>query len=494
MAHGLRRTAFDQSSYAYWTGKYGVVNVKDFGAVGDGVHDDTVSIQAALNAGTDVYLPPGTYLLDPSGSGGNALTIPTAGTRIYGSSRDTTRLILANSTMNLLNILVDHCTVEGLTLDTQTHNGQAALAIVANNTHLRQCTILGGSHIFAIYFAGPSGATQSNPLYNTGNRVQDCIINDQFNGDGFSWSLQSQGIVQNITHTGSRLAIYICKNCIVENYDFTPGTQANTQGWFIAAPSDNITIRNFTSHTAGPGCQAGIIGPDSTYKTTNVVIDHPAVLGNYSAYMQACDVDGLDIIAPTFEENCTLVFTPSVKADNIRIVGGQLPQTYFSQSSSIPVDNLTYTGVYFPAFTAASTQNADTFVNANDAPVTVIVRGGVFENGTFFSHGTGYTFNIANLKGYNDAQTTVAGTSAGSFVAAMPVQEPTYKKVVVWLNGYENDTTTAQTYTFPMGFTETPAVTTNSASVPGVSVSKSTLSLAPDTTTAYTGWIIVEGF
>ena len=38
MAHGLRRTAFDQSSYAYWTGKYGVVNVKDFGAVGDGVH------------------------------------------------------------------------------------------------------------------------------------------------------------------------------------------------------------------------------------------------------------------------------------------------------------------------------------------------------------------------------------------------------------------------------------------------------------------------
>ena len=33
MAHGLRRTAFDQASYTYWTGKYGVVNVKDFGAV-----------------------------------------------------------------------------------------------------------------------------------------------------------------------------------------------------------------------------------------------------------------------------------------------------------------------------------------------------------------------------------------------------------------------------------------------------------------------------
>ncbi len=50
MANGLRREAFNQSSYDFWTGKYGVVNVKDFGAVGDGVHDDTAAIQAAVNA------------------------------------------------------------------------------------------------------------------------------------------------------------------------------------------------------------------------------------------------------------------------------------------------------------------------------------------------------------------------------------------------------------------------------------------------------------
>ncbi len=49
MANGLRREAFNQSSYDFWTGKYGVVNVKDFGAVGDGVHDDTAAIQAAVN-------------------------------------------------------------------------------------------------------------------------------------------------------------------------------------------------------------------------------------------------------------------------------------------------------------------------------------------------------------------------------------------------------------------------------------------------------------
>jgi hypothetical protein len=40
---------------------YVLTSVKTWGAVGDGVHDDTTAIQAALDSGLSVYMPPGIY-------------------------------------------------------------------------------------------------------------------------------------------------------------------------------------------------------------------------------------------------------------------------------------------------------------------------------------------------------------------------------------------------------------------------------------------------
>lgn len=44
--------------------RYRIVNVKDFGAKGDGITDDTEAIQHAIFSGTTVYFPDGTYLLN----------------------------------------------------------------------------------------------------------------------------------------------------------------------------------------------------------------------------------------------------------------------------------------------------------------------------------------------------------------------------------------------------------------------------------------------
>jgi len=100
---------------------------------------------------------------------------------------------------------------------------------------------------------------------------------------------------------------------------------------------------------------------------------------------------------------------------------------------------------------------------------------------------------VPSLVNISSATTSVTGTTAGSIIWDMPFQGSGYKKVVVYLNGYENDTTTAQTITFPTAFSYAPNVY-NPAAVPGVTVSTTALSIDPDTTTVYTAWIIVEGF
>jgi len=63
------------------------LNVKRFGAVGDGVHDDTTNIQAALNAaaaagGGVVYFPIGTFIVS------STLVIPGSGVTVAGAGRN----------------------------------------------------------------------------------------------------------------------------------------------------------------------------------------------------------------------------------------------------------------------------------------------------------------------------------------------------------------------------------------------------------------------
>jgi hypothetical protein len=84
-------------------------------------------------------------------------------------------------------------------------------------------------------------------------------------------------------------------------------------------------------------------------------------------------------------------------------------------------------------------------------------------------------------------QTTITG-SAGSSVCSQPFQGSSYKKVIIYLNGYTNNGT--QTYTFPTAFTHTPvAVYTAAGATP--TISTTTVSVSSTTTT---GYVILEGF
>jgi len=58
------------------------VNVKDLGAIGDGVADDTAAIQAAIDAYSLVYIPEGTFRL-------NSALVPRSGVKVFGVKEST---------------------------------------------------------------------------------------------------------------------------------------------------------------------------------------------------------------------------------------------------------------------------------------------------------------------------------------------------------------------------------------------------------------------
>lgn len=146
-------------SYSMVTGA--PANVLDFGAVGDGVADDTVAIQAAFNSGIkDIYIPKGTYRIT------STLTLSGNGYRIVQAGNVSSVLLkdFSGTTIqwNAGEVIWENCCIDG------------------------QGTIYTGASNVGI-FVGTGGGFSSklfNPrIFNIGSA---CLRFDRDSGGGFS--------------------------------------------------------------------------------------------------------------------------------------------------------------------------------------------------------------------------------------------------------------------------------------------------------------------
>ena len=96
------------------------VSVKDFGAVGDGVADDTAAIQAALNVGGVIFVPKGTYNF-------TQVTMSVANTELNIGSGATIKPTIA--LQKAIIVTADNCAItgNGVILSPATFNGDAAI-------------------------------------------------------------------------------------------------------------------------------------------------------------------------------------------------------------------------------------------------------------------------------------------------------------------------------------------------------------------------------
>jgi len=110
-----------------------VVDVREYGATGDGITDDATAIQGALDIGaSEVYFPVGTYVC------GTMLTVSTAGQKLYGPGT----IKIEDGLNNAVITLSAGCTLEGLTFDGNSANqsGGSILFLDSADVCIEGCT------------------------------------------------------------------------------------------------------------------------------------------------------------------------------------------------------------------------------------------------------------------------------------------------------------------------------------------------------------------
>ena len=132
-----------------------VVNVKEYGAVGDGVTNDTAAFIKALAicaaGGGTCLVPEGMYLISPSGisTGGHKASV-VSGVHLKGAGRGASILKIAGMPTNhLLQCDGNNWSVENLTFDmgdyTPSKVGFAAITCRGNNWRVAKCAIVKSS-------------------------------------------------------------------------------------------------------------------------------------------------------------------------------------------------------------------------------------------------------------------------------------------------------------------------------------------------------------
>jgi hypothetical protein len=500
----------------------GVLNVKTFGAIGDGNADDTAALQKAINAGIAqnkcTYLPAGNYKVT------NDLNLASPGPTInhpclYGDSPVLTSIQCNDPGGNCIDLTGSdayYLANFGVYTGSQA-TAPNVLILSARGQYNNAAMADGFGYEMKSVWTGTAYPGTKYTWYNYGAEI-GMVDNCRFGTDG-NFGTQVVISATNTANIHSKYATVVSPVPPVSPYWNTSMSVVNFNGGVIAV-----------STTAGQPQNCGVMfdnqlpagAPSSTFIGIHQVSFNNMFFGESAGGGYAlCDTQN-SVAGPTLEH---------IELNNVRMEASDNNTSYglinFSHSyvsniyvrdvdigvggvQTLPTVNMGYFDQSYLDFTigggglAAGVYaisglgaRADTFRNIPPSQINPNLRNINNAGGSSGNVVGWFDTSVGHLDsgGYESTptQTTLNGTTAGNVIWAMPVHANYLRQVTLQFQGYENTTATGQVIGYPFGYNAAPA--TMGACPAGMNLSNGTQVVLPISMAApFTGQCLISGW